>query len=120
MGALLIREPKRADGFWEHYTDIGHNHSKTNEDYDWLWIWVGGCIIKEVRPVGYTHSQMSLPEDIDYYNCYRGSYDVEKQIISLAKPGSREILSFRSIPIRIVKELGRAFPEASCIIDFGV
>ena len=119
MSALLVREPVKTDNFWEHYTDIGHNdshHNDSTKELDWLWIWVDGRMITEVRPIGYTHSQMKLPTDFEF--CFRGSYDVEKRIVSVAKP-IRGSASFREIPSQIVGELVQLFPKAACIIDFG-
>jgi hypothetical protein len=119
---LTVREPARTVAFWESYTDIGHNDSKKKggEHFDWLWIYVDGHLIAKEREIGYTHSKMQLPGGASYYNCYRGSYDVAKKAISLAKPDGREILSFKEIPSSILLALRHEFPEAEELIDFGV
>ncbi len=121
MNTLTIREPIKTNNFWEHYTDIGHNNSKygdPNSVLDWLWIWVDECIIAQERAIGFTHSQMNLPGEADYHNCFRGSYDVSKKSISVTKPLGR-ISQFRDTPSTIIAALSREFPEAVCLIDFG-
>jgi hypothetical protein len=121
MSTLLVREPKRTDNFWEHYTDIGHNDSKCNDTdkpLDWLWIWVDGRVIAQERAMGQTHSQLNLPNVPDHMLHFRGSYDVDKKIISIAKPWGT-VSEFRDTPSTIIAALTRKFPEAICLIDFG-
>ena len=107
MSTITIREPERTDDFWEHYTDIGHNDSRyanADADFDWLWIYIDGHLIAKERTMGYTHSQMELPDEVNYMRCFRGSYDVDRKIISVAKPVNG-VYSFRDIPSQIIRDL---------------